>query len=158
MLRRLMSGILLLSMLAAMPAQATTYWDDGMEYATNDDWLAVWGPSSCAGNTGIIAITSSRAHGGSKSVKETFTGPPPNYEGGASCYVDGRQHPATTIVYTRFWMYTCGVNCIGDFKYASPTTKMFQQYGNALLAIWWVTENMTPTIAAGNWGAPSDVF
>lgn len=100
-----MKKVLLLALFLclAVPAYAAVFWEESFEYANNQALVAAW-PSSCNAaqsyGAGVMDISTTRVHSGSKSLKLTY--PPPDSEGG--CYNEKR-YTLTTTVYMRFWMF-----------------------------------------------------
>ena len=120
---------LMLTGLLATPVHATIFWEEGFEYANLATMANAWDGISCATDT-IIAPTTTKPRSGAKSLQEHFTGTPPNYEGGGSCYFGGRSFTRTQSMFTRFYMYLTDYAGTGNFLVGSPATKMMLQFGN----------------------------
>lgn len=151
MMRLATIAIAVAAVLITAPGYAATFWDDGMEYADQPTMAAAWDGASCVGDTEVLVPTTAKAHAGSKSLQEKFTGSAPNYEGGASCYFGGRQFTPTTTLYSRWYMYMTDHAGTGNFLPGNPTTKIALQFPDTCttcFSVWWVMINGTTNLAA----------
>ena len=123
MLLRLLLILLLLPSLA----HAAVDWDEGFEYANQTALESVWS-TSCPGNGTIIFPSTTRAHSGSKSLKEHFGG-----HDVWSCFIDRNLSGSSDTLYSRFWMYM-------DNFTVDPTSTKSTLSGEACCypSFWWV--------------------
>lgn len=144
-------SLLLVILIFPITGHATVFWDDGMEYADQPAMAAAWDGASCIGDTQVLVPTTAKAHTGSKSLQEYFTGTPPNYEDGGSCFFGGRRFTSTDTLYTRFYMYLTDHAGTGNFLVGSPTTKITLQFPDSCsvcYSVWWVMYEGTRNLAA----------
>ena len=137
---RLRLGLLMMGLLLwAAPVQATVDISDGFEYADNTAMLNVWSSSCLPSVTGVIDVSSTRAHSGSKSLKVTY--PPPDSEGG--CFMDRNLSAPTDNFYMRGWIFLDGFS-----NNTGVLTKMwFAGQGNSYPNFWSGSFSGAP-----NWG------
>lgn len=126
----------LLLCLLPVSAQATVDWDEGFEYASNTAMSVVW-PSSWGANgcPGVIDVSTTQVHSGSKSIKMTYNGvEPPNM----TCFISRYLNAISDTVYGRIWIY------LNNFTPNDVATKMIQlaEY-NSYPNFWWATITTT---------------
>lgn len=120
-------------------AQATTDWDEGFEYANNTAMAAVWS-RSCGLGAGVLDVSTTQKHGGSKSMKETFNGvEPPNN----TCIISRDLSAASDTVYTRVWIY------LNNFTPNSTATKLWFLGKNSTYPNFWYSMISTTNINLG---------
>lgn len=132
--RQMAAVLMVLSLGLPGSAEAEVFWEDGFELP------ATWSNPSCGVDNPILAPTSAFKRTGTKSMQEYFTGHPPNYEGGGSCYSD-RSFTPTDTLYSRWWMYLTDHAGTGDFLVGTPTTKLTLQFPDncsTCYSVWWV--------------------
>jgi hypothetical protein len=141
--------IVLILLLAPVGAQATVFWEDGFEYVDQPTMAFAWDGASCVGDTTILAPTTTRPRTGAKSLQSHFTGIPPTYEGGGSCFFGGRSFQVSSSVFMRFWMYLTDHAGTGNFLPATPTTKILKTFGQGHpFSVYWVMIYGTTTLVA----------
>ncbi len=142
------AGVLIvLSLGLHIPSEAGVFWEDSFEYANAAAMGTLWDGPSCGGEI-ILAPTTARPRTGAKSLQEHFTGVPPNYEGGGSCFFGGRRFTRTQTLFTRFYMYLTDHAGTGNFNVGTPTTKIALQYGNGHpISAWLILPFGTNTLA-----------
>lgn len=129
-MRRFKLGVVLLCLLLcgiAVPAHATVDWVEDFDVSDATFW-ARWS-ESCQSNP---ALSTDRAHSGTKSLKLVFTGRVGINPGAGGCYLDRNLNAVSDTAYFRVWTYQV------NFQADSVGTKMFKFGQDASYPnFWW---------------------
>ena len=122
-------AVLILSLVFGA-AHAEVDWDDGFEYADGAAAKVNWSGSCSASDLDsgtIMGLSTERAHSGTKSLRLNFVG-----HADSGCWLDRNLGGASSILYTRFWMY------MENFTVDGTSTKMVRQdLKYTEVDVWW---------------------
>ena len=96
--------LILILMLVPVAAQAVD-WTEGFEYANDAAMRAVWSASQTDCTWGGPTPSSTRAHTGAKSDKQTYRGVVGTDVGAGGCYMTRDPTARSEQLYARWWMY-----------------------------------------------------